>query len=193
KVWFSYPKRLIGREAEDMEDAVGYTEFGSLLEMDACGWIENYNSPDLGEPVQMAPCKTKDKTVIKKTVPRIRTSKKEPDVYVDYKMDGAGDRSIKRAKKLFTRMKDTLADVAHVSQYMSDYDNKCIRTLKISELSYFNSHSINKPAPYIRISGRWLEKAGFNMGDCIQVVAIKNMMLIVPVPPPFNPYEWEEK
>ncbi|WP_107685649.1 SymE family type I addiction module toxin, partial [Niastella koreensis] len=191
KVWFSYPKRLIGREAEDMEDAIGYTEFSSLLEMDACGLIENNNSIAPSEPIQIAPCKP----VIKKTVPRIRTSKKcdtitkVPDLYVDYKMDGAEERSIKRAKKLFEKMEDALGDVTNISQYMNKYDETCIRTLKVSEVHYLTSRHNYKSAASIRLSGKWLEKVGFQIGDSIQIVAINGMLLIVPVALPFAPHE----
>jgi toxic protein SymE len=94
--------------------------------------------------------------------------------------------SINRAKKLFHRMKQALSDIAHVSHYITKYDNKCIRTLKISELPCSSSRLKYSPSPFIRIGGRWVEKAGFQIGQSVQVVTIKDMILIVPVCLPFD-------
>jgi len=109
-----------------------------------------------------------------------------PNETIDY-----DDDSIKHAKKLFDRMKQALSDVACVSQYMCKQDVSTIRTLKIYELPDGISRLKRRPVPFIRISGRWVEKAGFLVGDCIQVVTINNMILIIPVSSPFAPEELE--
>ena len=35
------------------------------------------------------------------------------------------------------------------------------------------------PAPWIRLSGRWLERAGFNIGGKIRVIAERGRLIIV--------------
>jgi len=51
------------------------------------------------------------------------------------------------------------------------------RKLKISEYSDGNSYR-NRPAPYIRMIGYWLEKAGFNIGEDILVDVEKGRLTI---------------
>lgn len=94
------------------------------------------------------------------------------------------DDSITRAKKLFDRMKQALGDIKNVSLYMSGYDKESIRTLKISDFPGGGSYLKYRPVPFIRIAGRWVEKAGFQVGESVQVVTIKDMILIVPAQGP---------
>ena len=49
------------------------------------------------------------------------------------------------------------------------------RYLKVSE---YSAYSYKTPAPYIRMIGRWLEKAGFGIGDYI-VVDIEDGKLVI--------------
>ena len=169
KVWFTYPKYLIGQETDDTEDAVGFTEHGSLSKMIDSGLI--------GRSL-IAPCKP----VIKKTIPRIRTSKQKP-VPIERIYDPE-EKTMARTKKLFARMKDALLDITNISRYVSNYNGKCIRTLKISELPGGGSRLKYIPSPFIRIGGRWVEKAGFLVGESVQVITIQDMILIVPVQEP---------
>ena len=174
KVWFTYPQYLIGQEAEDTEEAIGFTEYGSLSAMIECGLI--------GRNL-IAPCKTNEK----KKNPLIKASPQERDP--EYRIYDLEEKTIARAKKLFGRMKDALLDITNISQYMSNYNKECIRTLKISELPGGGSRLKYAPLPFIRIAGRWVEKAGFQVGESVQVVTIKDMILIVPVRSPIDLYE----
>lgn len=97
------------------------------------------------------------------------------------------DYAIPRAEKLFIQMKLALDDIAEVSTYISKQDVKGVRTLKITEHPYASVRLNYKPAPFIRIAGRWVEKAGFQVGDFAQVITIQNMVLIVPVHVPLLP------
>ena len=47
-----------------------------------------------------------------------------------------------------------------------------IKTNRILKISYLNDK------PYIRLSGKWLEKSGFNVGDKIKV-KVKHKALII--------------
>jgi hypothetical protein len=109
-----------------------------------------------------------------------------PNEIVDYH-----EYSIMQINKLFDLMKEAFENISDVSAYMCKQEINSIRTLKITEFPYTSVRLNYKPAPFIRIGGRWVEKAGFQVGDCIQVVTIKDMILIVPVRLPIDPYELE--
>lgn len=95
------------------------------------------------------------------------------------------ENSITLAEKLFNRMKQALNKAVNISEYLGKLEGASIRTLKVTRgcnPPYVNL-KYNDPA-FIRLCGRWLEKAGFNRGDTVQVISIKGMLLIVPMQVP---------
>ncbi|MBO9565727.1 MAG: SymE family type I addiction module toxin [Niastella sp.] len=61
-----------------------------------------------------------------------------------------------------------------------------IRTLTISTLSYPGSSGEYYHVPWIRLHGRWLERAGFKSDQKVKVVTLKGIILIVPDKPNLN-------
>ncbi|OQP60366.1 hypothetical protein A3860_33850 [Niastella vici] len=94
------------------------------------------------------------------------------------------ERSEARAKRVFNQMNRALTNITHLSKYLSQRDAAGIRTLKITEISFVNYSGKYYHYPHIRLAGRWLERAGFNLGDTVQVITIHGMVLIVPMQPP---------
>jgi hypothetical protein len=86
-----------------------------------------------------------------------------------------------QVKKVFELLKQSLQDIAHIKEYSSKQDCKSIRKLKITEISYATERINSKFIPFIRLTGRWLEKANFKPGEYAQVITIKGMVLIVPL------------
>jgi hypothetical protein len=94
------------------------------------------------------------------------------------------ERSATRAEKVFNLMNCALSNITDLSKYLSQKDAAGIRTLKITEVSYLSTSGRYIDVPYIRLVGRYLERAGFIKGDFVQVITIHGMVLIVPVMPP---------
>ncbi|MBK8945445.1 MAG: type I addiction module toxin, SymE family [Ignavibacteriae bacterium] len=38
----------------------------------------------------------------------------------------------------------------------------------------------NKSVPYIRLSGKWLEKLGFKIGSSFKIVKLEDKLLLIP-------------
>jgi hypothetical protein len=96
--------------------------------------------------------------------------------------------------KVFDMLKSTVEDISQITRFSSSKNKETgIRTLKVRRGYYHynygwrNNHY--KEVPEMQLRGFWLEKAGFMRGDFIQVITIKDMMLLVPVRPPEN---WDE-
>lgn len=56
------------------------------------------------------------------------------------------------------------------------------RVLRISETTQQRTFSNNVHVPFIRISGQWLKKNGFDIGDQIEVEASRKKLVITLVP-----------
>lgn len=94
------------------------------------------------------------------------------------------------AKENSDLLKNALTDIHGVSKYSCPKESGNIRTLKVTkhyyayERHHFVYERIYSIVPDIRICGRWLERAGFQIGDLVQVITAKGMVLIVSVPIP---------
>jgi len=95
------------------------------------------------------------------------------------------------ARTCFDRMKDALHGVQDIYKYLCRHENADIRTLKVADLSYPGTRGLYNHVAHIRLAGRWVERAGFERGDHVQVITVKGMVLVVPVQPPPDPEEWE--
>lgn len=58
-----------------------------------------------------------------------------------------------------------------------------LRFLTVSSIYYPCRESITAPLPFIRISGLWLNQAGFHVGDRISVQVRKARLTIIKVDP----------
>ncbi|MBV4360437.1 SymE family type I addiction module toxin [Pinibacter aurantiacus] len=69
-------------------------------------------------------------------------------------------------------------------QTQRTFKDKATRRCTISEITRrLMSTPYNPPlarSPYIRLSGKWLERAGFYIGDQIEIIVMKKMLLIQP-------------
>jgi hypothetical protein len=106
-------------------------------------------------------------------------------IILPHEMMGHDEDPFTVAEKLFNLMKKALDKAVNISKYLGTLEGSSIRTLKVTRGCYppYVNLTYNDPA-FIKLCGRWLEKAGFNRGDTVQVITIKGMLLIVPVRSP---------
>jgi len=122
---------------------------------------------------------------VKNARPPKETLSPDQPIDVEYMPDEAPPEygSFETIRKTFEMLKSTISDIAHVFSYTNPGRIDGIRTLKVIESSYPVSFGAYHFVPHIRLAGRWIERAGFNRGDFVQVITIKGMVLVVPVAP----------
>lgn len=186
KVWFSYPKWHEELGETDMDLDIGYTEYGCLAEMVQAGLIMNVKHADRllfvtanGEmkekPLdQVAPKQENvEETQVTEVQPEVVDE--EPGIF------NLLTRLIKRPD-----LKTALKKARHIAEYRNDQTGASIGTHRVMYRWYANIDSGWDRFKYtqvaqMRFGGRWLEKAGFDIGDLAQIITIKNMILIVPL------------
>lgn len=92
------------------------------------------------------------------------------------------------AKKLFATLdalKQALQDISSVAKYAGRQEAASVRTLKViyeyyQEANSIYGHNYTKVSK-IRLCGRWLEKAGFDHGQFVKVITMKNLIIVAPV------------
>ncbi|NII24009.1 type I toxin-antitoxin system SymE family toxin [Pseudoflavitalea sp. X16] len=183
KVWFTCPKILIGVNTMDAEDAVGFTQYASLSQMAQEGLITNtLITGDTGQaPAEAPPPKVSPLSKEVPTLPELE------EMDIEY-------GSFTSVRDLFDLLRHliqslglsrTLSNIAHITRYRSKQNEAGIRMLKVTRGCYPPSNNgMDTDPAFIKLCGRWLEKAGFERGQFVQVITIKGMMLIVPVHPP---------
>lgn len=86
------------------------------------------------------------------------------------------------ADRMFKAMKRALANIGNLTKYLSQQKGAGVRTLKVTRGCYpATDNGMGIDPAFIRLCGRWLERAGFERGDFVRVITIKGMVLIVPV------------
>jgi hypothetical protein len=202
KVWFTCSNMLIGKKAMETYAAEGYTDYGSLTYMLDQGLIEKVVPADshdqeaekirpIAAPIEDAPTLEEMLTIEpivndmlamlkaappKKQQPPTKTSPvatlEEEAGPEDMPSDYGSFEAIRSTLDL---LKKAVGNIPHIYSYSSPEKEECIRTLKVIE-----SRGPHHTA-HIRLAGRWVERAGFYYGDYVQVIALRGMVLVVPV------------
>lgn len=82
--------------------------------------------------------------------------------------------------------RQAFSGVVNVVRHCCKFLGASIRTLTISTLSYPDGWGEYYHVPWIRLHGRWLEHSGFKTGQKIKVVALKDIIFILPDQPDIN-------
>lgn len=182
KVWFSYLKWLEELGETDLDHDVGYTEYGCLSDMVQAGLIISARHADRllfvtanGEMKE----KPLDKVVpkpekIEETQGEIQPEPRddEPEIF-----------------KLLARnpdLKTALEKARQFAEYYNKETGDCIRTHQVMYRWYTNGYTNFRGFQYtqaaqMRFGGRWLERAGFDYKTAVKIIAMKNLILIIPV------------
>jgi toxic protein SymE len=195
EIWFTCTTMLEGKEEMDSECAMGFVECRSLSAMLKKGLIEKVPSGDLN------PTPEKKVTFTKLTCPEncisplnvfltpdnqsLEDAPELPDTeaIID-KLDPEWPFEI--VQNTFDLLKSAVENITSVRGYSGRGTANGIRTIKITELSYLTYSSKYYHYPHIRLSGRWIERAGFKLGDFVQVISMDGMVLVLPVRQPGN-------
>jgi hypothetical protein len=179
KVWFSYPKWREGLDETEMEldQDVGYTEYGSLSEMVQAGLILNARHADRllfvtanGE--------------IKET-PTEQIASKQPiidetqaDIQPEYLDEEPG--IFKTLTRLFTNpdLKAALENIQWITEYSNKNTSSYIKTYHVIRRP---GAQLSNTLPQMRFGGRWMEKLGFPVAKPFKVIGMKDLMLIAAV------------
>jgi hypothetical protein len=66
---------------------------------------------------------------------------------------------------------------------------KKIRTAKFQDIAYYGKWGFKSSYPFLRLSGKWLEDAGFKTYETCQIKVSKNRLVIMKVKCPKNTNE----
>lgn len=183
KVWFSIPSKD-RHENEDKEDTVGYSDYGTIAEMVAAGLITSTKNRTLSlheflREVRQEPesIEAKEAAVLPAPVPQSEIIEQEPAIF-----------------ELLTRLlqsddlKNALDKIKPITEFCDKEKCHCIKNHHVLYRWYYTGYSFFKGFQYtqaaqMRFGGRWMERAGFENGQSVKVVTIKNAILIIPILP----------
>lgn len=185
KVWFSIPS-MAEIENEDTEPTVGYSEYGTVPEMVEAGLIVNAKNRNLSlhaflhearqkqEPEMI---KTKEVEVLPVPIPQQEVVD-QPTIFEQLAQILQSDD-----------LKSALDEIRHIAEFCDKKKCYCIKDHHVMYRWYYTGYSFFKGFQYtqaaqMRFGGRWMERAGFQIGDLTRIITIKDMILILPVKVP---------
>ncbi|THU41871.1 type I toxin-antitoxin system SymE family toxin [Niastella caeni] len=179
KVWFSYPKWLERFGETDLDLDLGYTDYGSLSEMIQAGLVIDARHAD--RPLFVtASGEMKEKPLAEVVPKQAVTEETQPEIQPESVDEEPG------IFKLLTRLinNSDLQTALEKARWIRDYCSKQTESyIKIYQVAFRPGACVKDKPAQLRFGGRWMERAGFIYGQSIQVVSIKNVILIVPIHP----------
>lgn len=214
KVWFSYPKWREGRDVTEMEldQDIGYTEYGSLSEMVQAGLIINIrhaeqflivtadgemkekpleqNAPDqtiTGETqMEVQPESIDAEPLEQPASKQADTEETQEEIQPETKDEQSGIPTPLARLTNSNEIKTALDKVRKIVKNCSKHNGIRIRTHQVMYRWYANGYSYHDGFKYtqaaqMRFGGRWLEKLGFEQEKTVKIIAMRDLIVIVPV------------